>query len=34
MSDLSETPEAFLLPIARVVESMLAHTKRASIRAT
>ena len=26
MSDLSETPEAFLLPIARVIESILAHT--------
>ena len=25
MSDLSETPEAFLLPIARVIESILAH---------
>ena len=26
MRDLSGTPDAFLLPIARVVESMLAHT--------
>ena len=26
MSDLSETPDAFLLPIARVIESILAHT--------
>ena len=27
MTDLSGTPEAYLLPIARVVESMLTNTR-------